>query len=132
MGLMDMLYHFKLILYWHPIKILYFSMLYHWSECSHSWWGVGILFISYFFISSLIKVFKCFGVYKRDLAQLNVTFVLILPKHKIMEKMERIWNEEDPNSLVMHTLLLYNLRLCIYLSPMRAIHISRFACGIHN
>jgi hypothetical protein len=29
-------------------------------------------------------------VYKRDLAQLNVTFVLILPKHKIMEKMERI------------------------------------------
>jgi hypothetical protein len=55
-----------------------------------------------FSISSITKVFKCFGVYKRYLDPLNVTLLhLYFQNYIIMEEMERMINGEDPNSLIL-------------------------------
>jgi hypothetical protein len=52
-----------------------------------------------FSISSITKVFKYFGVYKRYLDPLNVTLLhLYFQNYIIMEEMERMRNGEDPNS----------------------------------
>jgi hypothetical protein len=51
-------------------------------------------------ISSIIQVFKYFGVYKKDLDPFNIILLyLYLQNHIIIEEIERIENEEDTNSI---------------------------------
>jgi hypothetical protein len=54
-----------------------------------------------FSISSITKVLKYFGVYKRYLDPLNVTPLhLYLQNYIIMEEIERMRNGDDPNSYI--------------------------------
>jgi hypothetical protein len=56
-------------------------------------------------ISSITEVFQYFGVYKRDLDPLNVTFLhLYFQNYIIIEEMEKIENREDIADIVLRKL----------------------------